>query len=149
LDNIQDVVHALRNVETAEEAKSALHKLEALFSRDNDRVTSFELLESGLVEGLLRFATESRSFGASLSACSELLSETFFSSSEGTPAFVPLVKHLQESLGRLERFEVLTAVASSRDDSRRITASMLARQLKIRLVAAGGFNRCYRHLPTF
>ena len=63
LDNIQDVVHALRNVETAEEAKSALHKLEALFSRDNDRVTSFELLESGLVEGLLRFATESRSFG--------------------------------------------------------------------------------------
>jgi len=52
---------------------------------------------------------------ASLSAWSELLSETFFSSSEGTPAFVPLVKHLQESLGRLERFEVLTAVASSRD----------------------------------
>jgi len=138
LDNIRDVVNALGTVETAEEAKSALHMLAALFSRDNDPVTSFELLESGLVEGLLRFATESRSFGPSLSARSELLSETFFSSSEGTPAFVPLVKRLQESLGRLEGFEVLTAVASTPDDSRRSTASMLARQLKIRLVAAEG-----------
>ncbi|KAA1100638.1 Ubiquitin fusion degradation protein 4, variant 2 [Puccinia graminis f. sp. tritici] len=138
LDNIRDVVDALGTVQTPEEAKSALLKLAALFSRENDPVTSFELLESGLVEGLLRFATESRSFGPSLSVRSEILSETFFSPSEGTPAFVPLVKRLQESLGRLEGFEVLTAVASTPDDSRRSTASMLARQLKIRLVAAEG-----------
>ncbi|PLW48785.1 hypothetical protein PCASD_03238 [Puccinia coronata f. sp. avenae] len=138
LDSIRDVVDALGTVQTTEEAKSALLKLAALFSRNNDPVTSFELLESGLVEGLLRFATESRSFGPSLSVRSEVLSETFFSSFEGTPAFVPLVKRLQESLGRLEGFEVLTAVASTPDDSRRSTASMLARQLKIRLVAAEG-----------
>ncbi|OAV92326.1 hypothetical protein, variant [Puccinia triticina 1-1 BBBD Race 1] len=138
LDNIRAVVDALGTVETADEAKSSLLKLAALFSRENDPVTSFELLESGLVEGLLRFATESRSFGPPLSVRSEILSETFFSSSEETPAFVPLVKRLQESLGRLEGFEVLTAVASTPDDSRRSTASMLARQLKIRLVAAEG-----------
>ncbi|KAI7940474.1 hypothetical protein MJO28_014126 [Puccinia striiformis f. sp. tritici] len=138
LDNIRDVVNALGTVQTNEEAKLALAKLAALFSRENDPVTSFELLESGLVEGLLRFATESRSFGPPLNVRSELLSETFFSSSEDSPAFLPLVKRLQESLGRLEGFEVLTAVASTPDDSRRSTASMLARQLKIRLVAAEG-----------
>ncbi|KNZ60623.1 hypothetical protein VP01_1528g6 [Puccinia sorghi] len=66
----------------------------ALFSRDNDCVTSFELIESGLVKGLLRFATESRSFRPALSACSELLSEIFFLSSEGTPALVPSVIRL-------------------------------------------------------
>ncbi|KAI7961695.1 hypothetical protein MJO28_002184 [Puccinia striiformis f. sp. tritici] len=117
LGNIQDVVNPLGTVQTTEEAQLALAKLAALFSRENDPVTSFELLESGLVGGLLRFATESRSFGRD-------------------PAFLLLVKRLQESLGRLEGFEVLTAVASTPDDSRRSTASMLARQLKIRLVAA-------------
>ncbi|KNF05994.1 hypothetical protein PSTG_00986 [Puccinia striiformis f. sp. tritici PST-78] len=129
LGNIRDVVNPLGTVQTTEEAQLALAKLAALFSRENDPVTSFELLESGLVGGLLRFATESRSFGL-------ILSETFFSSSELSPAFLLLVKRLQESLGRLEGFEVLTAVASTPDDSRRSIASMLARQLKIRLVAA-------------
>ncbi|KAI7948318.1 hypothetical protein MJO29_009983 [Puccinia striiformis f. sp. tritici] len=101
LDNIRDVVNALGTVQTTEEAKLALTKLAALFSRENDPATSFELLESGLVEGLLRFATESRSFGPPLNVRSKLLSETFFSSSEDSPAFLPLVKRLQESLGRL------------------------------------------------
>ncbi|KNF05418.1 hypothetical protein PSTG_01632 [Puccinia striiformis f. sp. tritici PST-78] len=128
LDNIRGVVNALGTVQTTKEAKLSLTKLAALFSRENDPVASFELLESGLVEGLLRFATESQSFGAPLNVCSELLSETFFSSSEDSPAFLPLVKRLEESLGRLEGFEVLTAVAST----------LNARQLKIRLVAAEG-----------
>lgn len=139
LTNIREVVDVLGSVQTATAARSTLQHLATLFSRENDPVTSFELLESGLVEGLLRFATEPRSFGPSLNERSELLSEAFFSSSsDGPPAFVPLVKRLQESLGRLEGFEVLTAVASTPDDSRRSTASMLARQLKIRLVAAEG-----------
>ncbi|PLW05404.1 hypothetical protein PCANC_18580 [Puccinia coronata f. sp. avenae] len=101
LDSIREVVDALGTVHTTKEAKSALLKLAVLFSRNNDPVTSFELLESGLVEGLPRFATEFWSFGPYLSARSELLSETFF-------FFL------------------------------RSTASMLARQLKIRLVAAKG-----------
>lgn len=40
---IWEVVNALGTVETAEETKSALHKLVALFSHDNDPVISFEL----------------------------------------------------------------------------------------------------------
>ncbi|MBW0499959.1 hypothetical protein O181_039674, partial [Austropuccinia psidii MF-1] len=138
LNHIRDIVNTLSTVNTADEAKSILLQLAALFSRENDPVTSFELSESGLVEGLLKFATEPRPLGLTLATRRELLSETFLSSSNGIPAFVPLVKRLQESLGRLEGFEVLTAIANTPDDSRRSTASMLARQLKIRLVAAEG-----------
>lgn len=45
-----------------------------------------------------------------------------------------LVKRLQEALGRAEEFEVLTALPSG-GDSRSNPATMLARQLKMRLVA--------------
>lgn len=47
-----------------------------------------------------------------------------------------LVKRLQESLTRLENFEVVTV--SQGEDSKRGAASMLARQLRLRLVAAEG-----------
>lgn len=46
-----------------------------------------------------------------------------------------LVKRLQEALGRTEEFDVLTALPSG-GDSRQNPATMLARQLKMRLVAA-------------
>ncbi|KAI8445508.1 hypothetical protein BY996DRAFT_6424000 [Phakopsora pachyrhizi] len=52
-------------------------------------------------------------------------------------SLVLLANCLQKSLGLLEGFEVPTAVASTPDDIRQSTALMLARQLKIRLVAAG------------
>lgn len=44
-----------------------------------------------------------------------LVSQVFVGSFESGAAYVPLVKRLQESLGRLEGFEVLTAVASTPD----------------------------------
>jgi E3 ubiquitin-protein ligase TRIP12 len=46
-----------------------------------------------------------------------------------------LVKRLQEALGRAEEFDVLTALPSG-GDSRSNPATMLARQLKMRLVAS-------------
>lgn len=50
------------------------------------------------------------------------------------PAFTSLVKRLQEALGKAEESEVITALPSG-GDSRQNPATMLARQLKIRLVA--------------
>jgi len=44
------------------------------------------------------------------------------------------VKRLQESLSRLEEFEVVTALQTSADTRRDNGATMLARQLKLRLV---------------
>lgn len=138
LDHIRNITSSLSTVDSEHEAATLLKELAQLFSQPENPVSSFELSESGLVGSLLRFATEPRAFGPSLVNRRALLSKAFIGSFDSRPAYVPLVKRLQESLGRLEGFEVLTAVASTPDDSRRSTASLLARQLKIRLVAAEG-----------
>jgi E3 ubiquitin-protein ligase TRIP12 len=54
-------------------------------------------------------------------------------SSNQTP-FATLVKKLQESFTRMESFEVITVTQNS-DDSKRSSPSLLARQLRLRLVA--------------
>ncbi|EGG06319.1 uncharacterized protein MELLADRAFT_48491 [Melampsora larici-populina 98AG31] len=138
LDHIRNITESLSIVDSEHEAATLLKELAQLFSQHENPVSSFELSESGLVGSLLRYATETRAFGPSLVTRRALLSKAFIGSFDSSPAYVPLVKRLQESLGRLEGFEVLTAVASTPDDSRRSTASLLARQLKIRLVAAEG-----------
>ncbi|CAH7673924.1 hypothetical protein PPACK8108_LOCUS8818 [Phakopsora pachyrhizi] len=95
---------------------------------------------------------------ALLTAQCALLSKIFLSSINGLPTLIPLVKHLQEYLGSLKGFEVLTAVASTPDDSRQSTALILVRKLKIRLEAAEGtdipkncenFGVCIHAIATF
>lgn len=56
-------------------------------------------------------------------------------SGAGEAAFASFIKRLQEALGRAEESDVVTALPSG-GDSRQNPATMLARQLKIRLVAA-------------
>lgn len=57
----------------------------------------------------------------------------------GETAFASLIKRLQEALSRAEDSDVVTALPSGQD-SRQNPAMMLARQLKIRLVAAENSN---------
>lgn len=59
----------------------------------------------------------------------------FMGGGSSDAAFTALVKRLQEALGRAEESEVVTALPMG-GDSRQNPATMLARQLKIRLVAA-------------
>ncbi|KAF8519043.1 hypothetical protein BU17DRAFT_48078 [Hysterangium stoloniferum] len=118
-----------------------LHHIADLFASPNTSVSSFELLQSGLVDGLLEFATaDDRIVGPKRRQ--QLLFETFIDrgpsgsdSPNGQTPFATLVKKLQESLTRMESFEVVT-VSQGIDDSKRNSASMLARQLRLRLVAA-------------
>jgi hypothetical protein len=80
-DSIRDVVDALGTVQNSKEAKPALLKLAALCGRKGDPVNSFELLQNSLVEGLPRFANESRSFGREFQcsvSVNPILIETFF-----------------------------------------------------------------------
>ena len=66
----------------------------------------------------------------------KIIMDSFLSSSgAGEAAFASLIKRLQEALGRAEESDVVTALPSG-GDSRQSPATMLARQLKIRLVAA-------------
>ncbi|KAG8874928.1 Ubiquitin fusion degradation protein 4 [Tulasnella sp. 331] len=105
-------------------------------------ISSFELIKSGLVDEMLEFATaEGRK--VDLLTRQKLFLEVFTNQSihgTETPSsqsgLATLVKRLQESLTRLETYEVVTI--SQGDDSKRGAAAMLARQLRLRLVAAEG-----------
>ncbi|PPQ78382.1 hypothetical protein CVT25_011605 [Psilocybe cyanescens] len=121
-----------------QEYSEALWELADLFASPHTSVSSFELLQSGVVDGLLLFATdENRS--VSLQRRKEILLDAFSSrkiknlNASQTP-FATLVKKLQESFTRMESFEVIT-VAQNSDDSKRSSPSLLARQLRLRLVA--------------
>ncbi|GAA5940144.1 hypothetical protein JCM10213_008342 [Rhodosporidiobolus nylandii] len=137
-------VHAAdeKAIKVEKEVGEALEEVAALFADEKNPLSSFEMIQSGLVDGLLAFATEQGEGPLPPSKRQELLAHAFMPQLRGgsaTPAFAILVKRLQESLSRLEEFEVVVAAQNAGDtDSRRNGTTMLARQLKLRLVAEDG-----------
>ncbi|KIJ20720.1 hypothetical protein PAXINDRAFT_165588 [Paxillus involutus ATCC 200175] len=135
-DELRRLVKKLTALETTEQAMiSTLRDFADHFTLEAS-VSSFELLQSGAVEGLLRFVTEKNS--VPVKRRQEILYEAFTRVSRGrtlnqSPLAI-LVKKLQESLTRMENFEVIT-IAQGSDDSKRSSPSLLARQLRLRLVA--------------
>lgn len=153
LDRIKALVEHLNGVAHAEasgakavakvekEARAALDEVAELFADEKNPLSSFEMIESGLVDGLLKFATETGdgpcAFGSSTPVLlvanvqcrtvsptkrQELIAKTFMPQLEGrpsTPAFAVLVKRLQESLSRIEEFEVVVAAQSGSDSASR------------------------------
>ncbi|KAF9071607.1 hypothetical protein BDP27DRAFT_1382427 [Rhodocollybia butyracea] len=121
-----------------QELSEALWDLTTLFASPHTSVSSFELLQSGLVDGLLTFATDTDR-KVSAPRRKELLLDSLVSrknkalSSVQTP-FSTFVKKLQESFTRMESFDVIT-VSQGSDDSKRSSPSLLARQLRLRLIA--------------
>lgn len=143
LKHMQDLVGRLNNEDAGEdELRSVMAELAALFTGTDGGVSSFELLKGGLVDGLLECSTingkgrcEQRSkscYGVLLTICPilytnsaasavirrRLLFEVFSKteSDAGGSPFAVLVKRLQESLSRMETFEVTTAYAGSAAD---------------------------------
>ncbi|KAJ6519112.1 hypothetical protein C8R45DRAFT_950282 [Mycena sanguinolenta] len=135
---LQRLVERIGKDGSEKDAAEALRQMAELFGAPHSSVSSFELLQSGVVDGLLQFATD----GArklSLAKRKELLLDAFTSRRtkliNGAPTpFSTFVKKLQESLTRMESFDVIT-VAQGADDSKRSSPSLLARQLRLRLVA--------------
>ena len=132
----------------ATDAAAALTRIADLFRTAERTTSSFEMLESGLVGALLRFASDGaddahrRLLWTAFAAATEAEADT------ATAPLANLVKRLQESMSRLEDFAIVTAHSSSSsgggsggvtDDGRRASssASMLARQLKLRLIGEG------------
>ncbi|RDX51248.1 hypothetical protein OH76DRAFT_1401563 [Lentinus brumalis] len=117
---------------------SALGELATLFGSQHSSVSSFELLQSGVIDGLLQYFAESGQ-AVLLGRRQELFFNAFtarkIKGSSGQTPLAVFVKKLQESLTRMESFEVVS-VAQSADDSKRSSPSLLARQLRLRLVAA-------------
>ncbi|TFY64792.1 hypothetical protein EVG20_g5828 [Dentipellis fragilis] len=88
------------------ELLSVFKELATLFASPHASVSSFELLQSGVIDGLLKFATE-KTRSISIARRQELLLDAFTSrkTKGSTDAQTPLsifVKKLQESLTRME-----------------------------------------------
>ncbi|KZT25275.1 hypothetical protein NEOLEDRAFT_377486 [Neolentinus lepideus HHB14362 ss-1] len=139
LSNLRRVVDRISNRDASEaELSAALEELANLFMSPRSSVSSFELLQSGVVDGVLAFATD-EDRNMSTTHRRELLYKAFSLSNSkvvsASSPFAVLVKKLQECLTRMESFEVST-VSQGIDDSKRSSPSLLARQLRLRLVAA-------------
>lgn len=128
---ISDALAILKNPDNADRADSALKDIARLFLNQDEPLSSFELLQSGLLHGLMDFVSaenpESRR-----RQLMQALTETI--DAYGVSALDVFIKRLQESLSRMETFEVETAT-SGLDDSRRSPLTNLVRQLRIRLKA--------------
>ncbi|KAI0042289.1 hypothetical protein FA95DRAFT_1500247 [Auriscalpium vulgare] len=140
---LRHLVERLGNLNASEkEVGSALRDLATLFASPHTSVSSFELLQSGVIDGLLQYATD-KTRSIPISRRQELLLDSFNSRKIKVPAgsqspFAVFVKKLQESLTRMESFEVVTVTQGIDDSKRSSSPSLLARQLRLRLVAAEG-----------
>ncbi|EPQ28457.1 uncharacterized protein PFL1_03760 [Pseudozyma flocculosa PF-1] len=147
LDRIQLLVRRLDVEGDKDEtvAQTTIDEITALFLKPDEPISSFELLRSGLVEGLYAFATKPSADGLSLDQRRSMLVKSLMRvDSAGTTAASVLVRRLQDSLSRLENVDITTALSGSSDDSRRSATSMLGRQLRLRLVAEDPANEIPR-----
>jgi E3 ubiquitin-protein ligase TRIP12 len=133
LDELAALVKRLCLPEASEaELRDSLRDIASQFSNVGQALSSFELLKSGLVDGLLEFVD----IGGAVSSSDRrtMLFDIFSDTALSMPSpLTMLVKRLHESLGRLENFEVETAFNGMADSSR--SSSSLARTMRIRLQA--------------
>ncbi|KAK3077441.1 hypothetical protein LTS18_010252, partial [Coniosporium uncinatum] len=116
-------------------------------------MTSYELLTSGVVEVLLEvFASDNTDaktafLEAFMGSTTGAKQKTTTSTSPATP-FSVLVHKLQDLLSRSEHFEVITVHQNSFDSNRSSAASMLAKQLRLKLTADedSGIPATYRNI---
>ncbi|KAF7191251.1 putative ubiquitin fusion degradation protein C12B10.01c [Pseudocercospora fuligena] len=119
-------------------------------------ITSYELMTSGIVDVLLDLFTADNEEAAT-SARSDFL-EVFMATQQAkvitgdakspSTAFSVLTHKLQELLSRAEHFEVITVHHNAFESNRGSAASMLAKQLRLKLVADddSGIPRPYRNI---
>ncbi|KAG8844977.1 Ubiquitin fusion degradation protein 4 [Serendipita sp. 411] len=140
-DSLNQMIAILTDKESTEDqVRETLKDVIKLFSSStNDSISSFELMKSGLVDGLLEFATAA-STQVGLEKRKELLLDAFSArSGYATPSsqtpLAVLVKRLQECLTRIESFDVVTTSPGSMEDAKRSSMNLISRTLRLKLVA--------------
>lgn len=114
------------------ELRDALREIASHLSNVGQSLSSFELLKSGLVDGLLSYVDIDGAVSSNERRA--MLYEIFSDTTLASPSpLTMLVKRLHESLGRLETFEVETAFNGMGG-----SASSLTRTMRIRLQAEEG-----------
>ncbi|KZV79735.1 hypothetical protein EXIGLDRAFT_706482 [Exidia glandulosa HHB12029] len=134
LVGLQMLVDQLKERESPEEAlRDNVGKVARYFARTS--VSGFEFVQSGIVDGLLEFAS-AEGYRVEPAVRQTMLLDTLTAANldvdanqkaavAQVSAFATLVKRLQESLTRMESFEVMTVLQGA-DNARRNSALMLA-----------------------
>ena len=120
-----------------------------------ESITSYELMSSGIVDILLdlfnepdqQAATEARSDFLEVFMATPTILATGDAQSPST-AFSVLVHKLQDLLSRAEHFEVVTVHHNAFESNRSSAASMLAKTIRLRLVADddSGIPKTFRNI---
>ncbi|KAK7627462.1 thyroid hormone receptor interactor 12 [Phyllosticta citricarpa] len=161
---LEDIKGLAADIKSAYSGESTIPE-ENLFVRmaeyfDGDAlesITSHELLTSGIVSVLLDLFSDANVFAkleartafleAFMGTTTQNKQKTASTASPVTP-FSILVSKLQDLLSRAEHFEVITVHQNAFDSDRSSAASMLAKQLRLKLVAddESGIPRAYRNI---
>lgn len=162
---LKDLKHLTEDIEhcfTSEQQKNGLslfRRLASHFDQDAlESITSYELLTSNIVGVLLETLGESNPFAsdartsfleAFMGQGTQTKEKSSVSSSPATP-FSVLVHKLQDLLSRAEHFEVITVHSNSFESSRSSAASMLAKQIRLRLTSddESGLPRTFRNIQV-
>ncbi|KAK8157774.1 hypothetical protein BKA80DRAFT_335301 [Phyllosticta citrichinensis] len=162
---LEDIKGLAADIKTAYSGESTIPPEDNLFVRmaeyfDGDAlesITSHELLTSGIVSILLGLFSDTNVFAkleartafleAFMGTTTQNKQKTASTASPVTP-FSILVSKLQDLLSRAEHFEVITVHHNAFDSDRSSAASMLAKQLRLKLVAddESGIPRAYRNI---
>jgi E3 ubiquitin-protein ligase TRIP12 len=161
LNHINTLASDLRSCYSSAQNDGGIALFRALakyFNNDALRsVTSYELKTSGIVEVLLEIFNSPEEQIAKSARAAFL--EVFMAPPDASPnspddpavsatALGTLLHKLQEVLSRSEHFEIITVHQNPFDTSRVSAASMLAKQLRLKLVAddASGVPKHYRNI---
>ncbi|KAL7276902.1 Ubiquitin fusion degradation protein 4 [Rhizina undulata] len=129
-------------IQTSKKPEAYFERLAQYFDSDTslESISSFELLNSHTVEALV--SALSNGSEPDKADIRRAFVEVFMrssgkgpSSSEGDTPFSVLVHKLQDLLSRSEHFEVVTVHHNTFDSNRSSAASMLAKQIRLKLVA--------------
>jgi E3 ubiquitin-protein ligase TRIP12 len=158
LSELKQLAEDLRtcyNSNNLSEGPALFKRLAKHFDGDTlESITSYELLTSDIVSTLLEIFKSSHSHtgrAARSAFLDAFMSQKRLTTGDMTSpatAFSSLVHKLQDLLSRTEHFEVITVHQNASDSSRSGAASMLAKQLRIKLFADddSGIPRPYRNI---
>ncbi|KAK1755641.1 ubiquitin fusion degradation protein 4 [Echria macrotheca] len=151
-------LHRTSNIVTSETGTGLFTKLASYFDSDVlESVTSAELLQSGIVRVLeqvfsnpdeaLAAAAQSAFLQVFMGYTVKSKPKTATADSPATPLSV-MIHKLQDLLSRSEHFEVITVHHNAFDGNRSSAASMLAKQIRLKLMADedSEIPRAYRNI---
>lgn len=119
----------------ADSFRSLMRQVATLLTDKEEPLSSFELLKSGLLEKLMELLANAET--DIVQERRHILYDVLSSGGGETSALVILIKRLQESLSRMESFEVESA-SSGLEESKGNSLNNLVRQIRLRLVAEDG-----------